>query len=66
MAAIFRRLKIYTEVTPNHEMVDTITAIIVEVLFILMITTTEIKQGRTSKSLLYKYVIVDVNVIMFF
>jgi hypothetical protein len=35
-------------------MVDTITAIMVEVLNILAITTKEIKQGRISKSLLWQ------------
>ena len=46
-------------------MVDTIPAIMVEALFILAITTREIKQGRLSKYSLYRYVIVDINVIMF-
>ena len=45
--------------TPNQEMVDTITTIMVEVLSILAIATKELRQGRTSKCLLYKYVIVD-------
>jgi hypothetical protein len=52
MEAFFRRLHVYTEVTPNERMVDTITAIMVEVLNILAIATKEIKQGRMSKSLL--------------
>jgi hypothetical protein len=50
--AFFRRLVIYTEVAPNQGMVDTITAIMVEVLDILAIATKEIKHGRMSKSLL--------------
>jgi hypothetical protein len=50
--AFFQRLDAYTETAPNQGMVDTITAIMVEVLNILAITTKEIKQGRTSKSLL--------------
>ena len=50
--AFFRRLDIYTEVAPNQGMMDTITAIMVEVLNILAIATREIKQGRMSKSLL--------------
>ena len=49
--AFFRRLDAYTEAVPNQGMVDTITAIIVEVLNVLAITTKEIKQGRMSKSL---------------
>ncbi|KAF8499626.1 hypothetical protein F5888DRAFT_1684074 [Russula emetica] len=48
----FRRLDTYTEVAPNQGMVDTITAIMVEVLNILAIATKEIKQGRMGKSLL--------------
>jgi hypothetical protein len=62
MEAFFRRLEIYIELAPNQEMVDTITAILVEVLNILGIVTKEIKQGRTSMCLLcllYKYVLVD-------
>jgi hypothetical protein len=50
--AFFRRLDTYTEVAPDQGMVDTITAIMVEVLNILAIATQEIKQGRISKSLL--------------
>jgi hypothetical protein len=47
--AFFRRLDIYTEVAPNQGMVDTITAIMVEVLNFIGIATKEIKEGRTSK-----------------
>ncbi len=50
--AFFRRLDEYTEAEPNQGMVDTITAIMVEVLNILTIATEELKQGRMSKSLL--------------
>jgi hypothetical protein len=50
--AFFRRLDIYTEVAPNQGMVDTIAAIMVEILNIVSIATNEIKQGRMSKSLL--------------
>jgi hypothetical protein len=50
--AFFQRLDIYTKVAPNQGMIDTITAIMVEVLNILAISTKEIKQGRMSKSLL--------------
>ena len=52
--AFFRRLDTYTEVAPNEGMVDTITAIMLEVLNILAIATKEIKQGRISKHFLYK------------
>jgi hypothetical protein len=45
----FRRLEIYTKVAPNQEMMDTITAIMIEVLNFIGIATKEIKQGRTSK-----------------
>ena len=51
----FRRLEIYTELPSTTEMMDIIIQIMVEVLFILGITTTEIKQGRISKYLLYKH-----------
>ena len=54
--AFFRRLEIYIALAPNQEMMDTITAIIVEVLNILGIATKDIKQGRISMRLLYKYV----------
>jgi len=47
--AFFRRLEIYTEVAPNEGMVDTITAILVEVLNFIGIATKEMKQGRISK-----------------
>ena len=43
-------------------MVDTITTIMVEVLSILAIATKEMKLGRTSKSFLYKFVIIDRNI----
>jgi hypothetical protein len=54
----FRRLEVYTEVQPTTEMMDIIIQIMVEVLSILGIATKEIKQGRISKHLLYKYVTV--------
>jgi hypothetical protein len=52
--AFFRRLDIYTQVEPNQGMVDTITAIMVEILNFIGIATQEIKQGRTSKRFVYK------------
>ena len=51
--AFFQRLNVYTEVAPNQGMVDTIAAILVEVLNFIGIATKEIKQGRTSKRFLY-------------
>ena len=50
--AFFGRLDKYTEVVPDQGMVDTITAIMIEVLNILAIATKEIKQGRIGKSFL--------------
>ena len=47
--SFFRRLEVYTEVTPTTEMTDTIVQIMVEVLSILGIAMKEIKQGRLSK-----------------
>ena len=49
LEAFFGRLEIYTEVAPNEGMVDTITAILVEVLNFIGIATKEMKQGRISK-----------------
>jgi hypothetical protein len=57
--AFFQRLDIYTEVAPDQGMVDTTTAIIVEVLNFIGIATREIKQGRTSTGFLYEYVSAD-------
>jgi len=48
----FRRLDIYTMVTPTTEMMEIFMRIIVEVLCILAIATKEIKQGRMSESFL--------------
>ena len=52
--SFFRRLDVYTQVAPNQGMVDTITAIMVEVLNFIGIATKEIKQDRTSKRFVYK------------
>ena len=54
MEAFFRRLDIYTQLAPNQGMVDIITTIMVEVLNFIGIATREIRQGRTSKRVLYK------------
>src|SRR5580658_3862794 len=59
----FRRLEIYTEMPPNRELVDIIITTMVEVLSILAIATKEMKQGRISKSILYKFVTVDRNIL---
>jgi hypothetical protein len=53
LEAFFRRLDVYTKVAPNEGMMDTITAIMVEVVNFIGIVTKEIKQGRTSKRFLY-------------
>jgi hypothetical protein len=49
MENFFRRLEVYTEVTPTTEMMDIIMKIMVEVVTILGIATKEIRQGRTSE-----------------
>jgi hypothetical protein len=61
--AFFRRLEIYTSVPPNQGMLNTITTIMVEVLCILAIATKQIRRGRLSKCLLYKYVTVLMNLL---
>ena len=57
--SFFQRLDIYTEVAPNEGMVNTITAIMVEVLNFIGIATKEMKQGRTSELLLFKQIPAD-------
>jgi len=57
LEAIFQRLEIYTEAALDQNMVDTVAKIMAEVLNILSITTNEIKQGRMSKPLLFKYML---------
>ena len=51
----FQRLQIYTEVPSTLEMMDITVQIMVEILSILGIATKEMKRGRMSKHLLYKY-----------
>ena len=46
----FRRLEVYTELSPTAEMIDIITQIMAEVLSILGIAMKEIKQSRISES----------------
>ena len=47
----FRRLELYSEVSPTNEMKNIIAKMLVEVLSILAIATKEIKQSRMSGSL---------------
>ena len=49
MENFFRRLEVYTEVTPTTEMMDIIMKIMVEVVTILGVATKTMKQGRTSE-----------------
>jgi hypothetical protein len=49
MENFFRRLEVYTEVTPTTEMMDMIIKIMVEVVTILGVATKTMKQGRTSE-----------------
>ena len=44
----FRRLDIYTGITPTTAMTDIVIEIMVEVLMILAIATKEVKRGRLS------------------
>ena len=50
-----RRLEIYTELPSTMEMMNIIVEIMAEVLSVLGIATKEIRQGRMSKCLVYKY-----------
>ena len=45
----FRRLDIYTGITPTTAMTDMVIEIMVEVLTILAIATKEVKRGRLSE-----------------
>jgi hypothetical protein len=45
----FRRLEIYTSITPTMAMSDIIVEIMIEVLTILGIATKEVKRGRFSE-----------------
>ena len=47
----FRRLEIYTGLTPTTAMTDILVEIMVEVLTILAIATKEVKHGRLSESM---------------
>jgi hypothetical protein len=54
----FRRLEIYTGITPTSAMRDMIIEIMVEVLTILAIATKEVKRGRLSELLSRRFTIV--------
>ena len=50
-----KRLEFYKDISPSNEMMDLIVKIMVEVISILSIATTEITQGRSSESIdIYK------------
>ena len=51
----FRRLEIYTDITPTTAMTDIIIEIMVEVLTILAIATKEVKRGRISELVLRRF-----------
>jgi hypothetical protein len=59
----FRRLEIYTGITPTTAMMDIIIKIMVEVLTILAIVTKEVKRGRFSELLSRIFAIFDHHVI---
>ena len=55
----FKRLETYTEVRPTAAMTDVIVKIVIEVLSILAIATKQIRQGRSSESIvIHKLLIV--------
>ena len=55
----FRRLEIYTGITPTTAMTDIIIEIMVEVLTILAIATKEVKRGRLSELMSHRFTILD-------
>ena len=55
----FRRLEIYTALTPTAAMMDMIVEIMVEVLTILAIATKEVKRGPFSELILYVFTLLD-------
>jgi hypothetical protein len=55
----FRRLEIYTGITPTVAMRDMIIEIMVEVLTILAIATKEVKRGRLSELMSRRFTILD-------
>ncbi len=59
MEHFFRRLEIYTTITPTAAMIDMIVEIMVEVLTILGIATNEVKRGRFSEFMSCIFTILD-------
>ena len=55
----FRRLEIYTGITPTTAMTDTIIEIMAEVLVILAIATKEMKRGRLGELMPRRFTIYD-------
>jgi hypothetical protein len=55
----FRRLEIYTGITPTTAMTDMVVEIMVEVLTILAIATKEVKRGRLSELMSRRFTILD-------
>ena len=55
----FRRLEIYTVLTPTAAMTDIIVEIMVEVLTILAITTKELKRGPLSELISHDFTLID-------
>jgi hypothetical protein len=51
----FQRLVIYTDITPTTAMTDMVVDIMAEVLAILAMATKEVKRGRLSESMLYRF-----------
>jgi hypothetical protein len=55
----FRRLEIYTMLTPTAAMTDMIVEIMVEVLTILAIATKEMKRGQLSELVLRAFMLLN-------
>jgi hypothetical protein len=55
----FRRLEIYTGITPTTAMTDIVIEIMVEVLTILAIATKEMRRGRLSELMSRRFTILD-------
>jgi hypothetical protein len=55
----FGRLEIYTDITPTTAMMDIIIKIMIEVLTILAIATKEVKRGRLSELMSYRFTTLD-------
>ena len=59
----FRRLEVYTGITPTIAMRDMIIEIMVEVLAILAIATKEVKRGQLSELMSRRFMILRLTVI---